>query len=150
MSAGPSSTSDAGAAAGSIAQTDLAQMLAGLQVDVREGEYVYASTSDTSSPLRELALATVTENEGLTCVLRRADADAHGVKYDFVAAWLTLRVHSALEAVGLTAAFSRALTRHGIPCNVLAGFYHDHLLVPADRCDEALAALHSLRGEAGV
>ncbi|MEH6413934.1 ACT domain-containing protein [Pseudomonas sp. CGJS7] len=148
MSANPSSTAGANSAAASIAQTDLAQMLAGLQVDVREGEYVYATASDTRSPLRELALATVTENEGLTCVLRRADADAHGLKYEFVAAWLTLRVHSALEAVGLTAALSRALTGHGIPCNVLAGFYHDHLLVPADRRDEAIAALHGLRDEA--
>ncbi|MGO1069787.1 ACT domain-containing protein [Lysobacter sp. CA199] len=148
MSAAQSSTPDASPAAASIAQTDLAQMLAGLQVDVREGEYVYATTTDARSLLRDLALATVVEDEGLTCVLRREDADAHGVTYDFIAAWLSLRVHSALQAVGLTAAVSRALTGQGISCNVLAGFYHDHLLVPADRRDEAMAALHSLRDEA--
>lgn len=147
MSAAKPSLQDMGPSA-SIAQTDLAQMLASLQVDVREGEYVYASVADARSPLRELALATVAEHEGLTCVLRRADADAHGLSYDFIAAWLTLRVHSALQAVGLTAAVSRALTRHGISCNVLAGFYHDHLLVAVDRRDEAVAALHSLRDEA--
>ncbi|MGH8081242.1 MAG: ACT domain-containing protein [Lysobacter sp.] len=156
MSASPSSRRDAGSAAiapiaapvsVSNAQTDLARMLATLQVDSRDGEYVFVSASEADTPLRALALATVLEDEGLTCVLRREDADARGLAYDFVAAWLSLRVHSALQAVGLTAAISRALTVHGISCNVLAGFYHDHLLVPADRRDEAVAVLHGLRDE---
>ena len=92
------------------------------------------------------AQAVVVEDEGVTLVLRRADADALGVSYGFVAAWLTLTVHSALDAVGLTAAFSRALGDAGISCNVLAGFHHDHLLVPAAARDRALAVLRSLRG----
>jgi hypothetical protein len=57
---------------------------------------------------------------------------------------LTLTVWSSLEAVGLTAAFSRALADADIPCNVLAGYHHDHLLVPVDRADEAIAALRTL------
>ena len=61
--------------------------------------------------------------------------------YDFRAAWLSLGVHSALDAVGLTAAVATALARHGIACNVLAGFHHDHLLVAAERRDDALAVL---------
>jgi len=55
-------------------------------------------------------------------------------------------VHSTLDAVGLTAAMSRVLTEHNIPCNVLAGYYHDHLLVPLELADQAIAALESLRG----
>jgi uncharacterized protein len=53
-------------------------------------------------------------------------------------------VHSALDAVGLTAAVSRALAAAGLSCNVLAGLHHDHLLVPAGRADEALAVLREL------
>ena len=129
-------------------QTDLARMLATLQVDIREGEFVFVSAAKSQAALPlELAHASVLEDEGLTCVLRREDADARGLGYDFVAAWLSLRVHSALQAVGLTAAVSRVLAERGIACNVLAGFHHDHLLVPVDRCEDAVRVLHGLRGE---
>jgi hypothetical protein len=66
------------------------------------------------------------------------------VGYDFVAAWITLQVRSALDGVGLTAAASRRLGEHGISCNVIAGYHHDHLLVPEDRVADALAALEDL------
>ncbi len=59
-------------------------------------------------------------------------------------AWITLTVHSSLEAVGLTAAVANTLASAGIACNVLAGFHHDHLLVPIDRVDDAMAALSRL------
>ncbi len=84
------------------------------------------------------------EGGGLTAVVRRERADALGLTYDYVAAWITLRVHSALDAVGLTAAVSTALARAGISCNVIAGFHHDHLLVPANRAAEALETLTNL------
>jgi uncharacterized protein len=53
-------------------------------------------------------------------------------------------VHSALAAVGLTAAVSQALTSQGISCNVIAGYFHDHLLVPIDRVADATRALEEL------
>ena len=53
--------------------------------------------------------ATVDEDEGLTLVVPRADADRLGLAYDYVAARITLRVHSDPAAVGMTAAFSRVL-----------------------------------------
>ena len=57
-------------------------------------------------------------------------------------------MHSALDAVGLTAAVAGALAEAGISCNVLAGAHHDHLLVPVDRADDALVALAQLRDRA--
>ncbi|MEZ0471177.1 ACT domain-containing protein [Luteimonas salinilitoris] len=125
-------------------RTDLAAMLAGLRVHARPGEYVFVSAADADPGLAAVADACVREDEGLTCVLSRAEADARGLRYGFVAAWLTLEVHSALHAVGLTAAVAGALAGDGIACNVLAGFHHDHLLVPADRRDDALATLNRL------
>lgn len=125
---------------------DLAQMLATLDAVVRDGEFVYATVAP-GHPATARALAVVVEDEGTTVVLRRPDADELGLSYDFVAAWLTLTVHSSLEAVGLTAAFSRALGEAGISCNVLAGSYHDHLLVPTHERDRALAVLRSLRAD---
>ncbi|GAB2448585.1 hypothetical protein HD599_001818 [Conyzicola lurida] len=124
--------------------TDLRAMLATLEATKRPDEYVYAVV-DRDHPVVPLSAATVAEDEGLTVVLRRPDADTHGVRYEFVAAWLTLTVHSSLEAVGLTAAFSTALGEAGISCNVMAGFHHDHLLVPATDAGRALEVLSGLR-----
>lgn len=126
-------------------ETDLARLLATLQPEVRPGEYVVVSLAATPDAPCE---AIVREADGVTCVVERGVADAHGWPYDFVAGWITLQVHSALEAVGLTAAVSAALTAEGIPCNVLAGFFHDHLLVPAERVDDTVRALADLSSRA--
>lgn len=121
---------------------DLAALLRSLDPLLREGEYVVCTAAAIPEGLEPFAV--VREDEGVTLVVGRSAADAHGLRYDFVARCLTLRVHSALDAVGLTAAVSTALADAGISCNVLAGFHHDHLLVPADRADDALKALQAL------
>lgn len=89
------------------------------------------------------ALASVREAEGLSGVTSQNDADRIGAQYEFVAAWITLRVESALEAAGLTAAVSKRLTEEQISCNMIAGLRHDHLLVPVEDGDHALKALQS-------
>lgn len=122
-------------------ERDLARLLAGLAPERRPGEVVLASLPDAAGLP---ALATVREPEGVTVVLERADAERLGVAYDWVGTWLTLTVHSHLDAVGLTAAVAGALADAGIPCNVLAGTFHDHLLVPAARAEEALRILRAL------
>jgi hypothetical protein len=106
----------------------------------RPGEFVFVHADDATG-----AEAAVREDEGLTVVLARERADQLGLPYDYIAAWITLRVDSTLEQVGLTALFSRALADAGISCNVLAGLHHDHLLVPAARADEAVELLRGLR-----
>ena len=122
-------------------ERDLGALLAGLEPERRHGEVVVVAVPDASALP---ALATVTEEDAVTVVLRRADADRHGLQYDWVAAWITLTVHSSWEAVGMTAAVAAALTEAGIACNVLAGYLHDHLLVPVEQADEAIAVLRSL------
>ncbi|MFE4196327.1 N-acetyltransferase [Paenarthrobacter sp. NPDC056912] len=124
-------------------ETDLKTLLESLHPVVRDGDYVYALWPH-GRPLEGAIEAAVREAEGLTVVLHRDEADKLGLGYDFVAAWITLQVHSALEAVGLTAAVSAALTHAGISCNVLAGFHHDHLLVPSSDADRALEVLRLL------
>lgn len=132
------------------AERDLTRLLATMTASAREGEYAFVTRASADPGLAVTASASVRETEGFTYVVPCAVADAHGLAYDFRAAWLTLDVHSALDAVGLTAAVSTALARHGIPCNVLAGFHHDHLLVAADRRDDALAVLADLARDAGA
>jgi hypothetical protein len=123
--------------------TDLDQLLRSMEPVALEGQYVFVAVEEDD--LRELTYsAMVREHEGPSLVMRRQDADEAGLAYDFVAAWITLEVHSDLEAVGLTAAFATALGDRGISCNVIAGLRHDHLLVPVERKDDALEALRRL------
>jgi hypothetical protein len=103
---------------------------------------VYAIVSqgfDTST-----ALAAVREAEGLTVVVEQTEADEDGLVYEFVGAWITLTMVSALDGVGLTATISAALADDEIACNVVAGFHHDHLVVPWDRRHDALRVLDAL------
>lgn len=123
---------------------DLDELLANLAVRQRPGRWCLVS--DVVLPVGVEVAATVVEDEGVTSVIPVGDAERLGFDVDFVAAWLTLEVHSALGAVGLTAAVSGALAEAAIACNVLAGFHHDHLLVPHDDADRAIAAIEALRG----
>lgn len=116
----------------------------GLSPRQRPGEYVFV-VADNNKPVPEEAIfASVVETEGRTLLLHRCDADQAGLPYDFIAGWITLEVPSALDAIGLTAAVSAALTEAAISCNVLAGYHHDHLLVPHERVAEAMQALKRL------
>lgn len=124
-------------------ETNLQALLATLHPVLRDGEYVYVLWPHGRA-LEPGIQAAVREAEGLTVVLPRETADSLGLTYDFVGAWITLQVHSELEAVGLTAAVGKALTDARISCNVLAGFHHDHLLVPAADAPRALEVLHEL------
>ncbi len=126
---------------------DLEELLRTLEPVRRPGEFVVVSTTNEDTLP---AQATVTEDEGTTLVLERHEADAFRLGHSGTFAWITLSVHSALEAVGLTAAVAGALAEREIPCNVLAGFHHDHLLVPSDRAEEALAALRELSASVGA
>jgi hypothetical protein len=126
----------------SSGECDLERLLAEARPERRPGEFVFVSV-DAQAAHGLTAHATVRESEGLTLVIPRGEADAQGLDYDFVAAWITLTVHSALDAVGLTAAVAARLADAGISCNVIAGLFHDHLLVPVERAGEAMTILGS-------
>jgi hypothetical protein len=123
-------------------KASLAALLGSLSPQRRPGSFVFVPVDEPPVDLE--VLASVVEPEGLSLVVTREDAERLGLTYDFVAAWITLRVHSTLDAVGLTAAVSTALAEAGISCNVVAGYHHDHLLVPLDRAEDALIVLRGL------
>jgi hypothetical protein len=124
-------------------QTDLSVLLRSLSPRLNDGAYVFAIVPD-AIPEGADPVAFVREDEGLSLVVPRRRADELGLSYDFVAAWITLQVDSALDAVGMTAVFSRALADAGISANVVAGYTHDHLFVPHDRADDAMRAIAAL------
>jgi hypothetical protein len=91
-----------------------------------------------------IRLPRLAQDEGLTLVLPRPEANAASLRYDYVAARITLRVHSNLAAVGLPAAVSGRLASAAISCNVIAGYHPDHLFVPFEKADRALDELARL------
>lgn len=121
---------------------ELQTLLRTMEPLLREGSYVFVSAAGL--PADVSPESTVWEPEGLSAVITRDDADRLGLGYDFVAAWITLTVDSALDAVGLTAAVSTALAGAGVSCNVIAGLRHDHLLVPVAAANDALRTLREL------
>lgn len=121
--------------------TDLDQMLACLDVEVRPEPYVFVCADVPGAE----AAARIEETEGTTLVLTSTEAERLGLATSPSFAWLTLTINSSLTAVGLTAAFSTALAAEQISCNVLAGYHHDHLLVSWEDADRAVAVLRSLR-----
>lgn len=88
-----------------------------------------------------LALGCFKEDEGTTLILMRADAASLGFAETLPMRRIVLEVFSSLEGVGLTAAVSGALAAQGIPCNMVAAFHHDHVFVPAEMAERALAVL---------
>ncbi|HXT07005.1 MAG TPA: ACT domain-containing protein [Roseiarcus sp.] len=93
----------------------------------------------------DAVIASLREAEGLTLYVDLAAAQAAGLPVAFRAAWITMTVESALDAVGFTAAFAGALARAGIACNVLAGARHDHLFVPWAQAEAAMRILRALQ-----
>ncbi len=123
-------------------ELDLARMLASLDVQQRPGLFTFV-TGDWPG-LRQKAHAVIQEDEGPTLIVSIPDAVEVGAPVDFVAVWLTLTVWSSLDSVGLTAAISNSLAEAGVPCNVVAAYHHDPLLVPAEQADIALRVLRKL------
>lgn len=123
-------------------ERDLRVLIRSMQPDLRPGRFVFVTCDEV--PEGAEPLAWVREDEGVTVVLGQGAADRLGLPYDFVAAMITLRVHSSLAAVGLTAAVARALADAGISCNVIAGYHHDHLFVSHDDGQRATQLLWDL------
>ena len=122
--------------------TELPALLAGMTPRLRPARYVFATVpAGVAVPG---AVATAAEDEGTTVVVPQSAA--RGLDAEYPCAWITLEVRSSLAAVGFLAAVTRALADAGISANAVSGFHHDHLFVPWDRREDALAVLTALSG----
>jgi uncharacterized protein len=124
--------------------TDLHEMLAALAPEMDLHEYVFCQTpEDLTLALEWAPVGVIQEREGITLILTASAARDAGLAYTGVFRRITLTVHSSLQAVGLTAAVSTRLAEAGIAANMVAGYCHDHIFVPAERAEEALDLLSS-------
>lgn len=125
-------------------EKNLSELVSNMEPVLNEGDYIFASLPDASAIDRKDILCEFREAEGTTVVMEKHTADLLNIPYFFVASWITLKVHSALDAVGFTAVFSSELAKHGISTNVIAGFYHDHIFVNRMDSQKAIRVLKNL------
>ena len=130
--------------------SDLSVLLKTLEPALNPGVYVFASIKGDQAIDPAVIVASIREPEGLSVVTSEPDAAHAGLNVLFRCAWITLTVNSALDAVGLTAAFASALGRAGISCNVVAGAYHDHIFVPLESAQTAMQVLRQLQADGGI
>ncbi len=124
--------------------TDLAYLLQNMEPYLHPHSYVFAVVPFSSSIKKEDFLMSFKEEEGMTLIMEKSLADQYQLNYDHLFNMITLKIHSDLDAVGFTAVFSNALAEENISCNVVSGYYHDHIFVDSKDGDKALNCLINL------
>jgi uncharacterized protein len=125
-------------------EKDLHTLLKNMKPTLQEGDYVFCNTKSLAAIDLADVIMFFREQEAVTIILKKEVADSLQLPYSFVAAWITLTIHSSLEAVGLTAAFSKALADENISCNVVAAFYHDHIFINKNDSGKAMKVLEKI------
>lgn len=125
-------------------EKNLKTLIQEMKPHLNSGEYVFTTINSTHIINTDDVIGQFKEIEGTTLILNRKKADELNLEYNFIASWITLKIHSALEAIGLTAIFSTELAKHNISCNVVAGFYHDHIFINKKDDEKALTVLTNL------
>ena len=125
-------------------ELNLMALLKTMSPRLNEGDYVFCTIISQKDINPEKIIGLFKENEGWTVIIDKQFADELGLSYSYIASWITLTIHSSLEAVGLTAAFSNALANEGISCNVVAAYYHDHIFVAKSDAEKAIKILERL------
>lgn len=125
-------------------ESDLQVILKTMKPVLNEGEFVFCHAPENHYVALSDIICVFREKEGITIVVSREIADRFKLAYSYISAWITLTVHSSLESVGLTAAFSTALANEGVSCNVVAAYYHDHIFVNIKDAQRAMQVLESI------
>ena len=126
---------------------DLGQLLRHLAPSLHPETFVFCSLPDFQVPPDVAPICTLRETEGLSVIVEREQAVRAGIPHVFAARLITLNVHSSLDAIGLLAVVAGRFAEAGVPCNVVAGYHHDHLFVPTHLAEEAMEMLKSLTRE---
>ena len=123
---------------------DLTELVRNMTPILNEGEFVFTQLDNLSLVDRKVTVFEFKESEGTTIVIEKSKADELGLNYDYIASWITLKVNSSLEAIGLTAVFSTKKKKNKISCNVVAGYSHDHIFVSKSTAQKAIKVLQTL------
>ena len=129
-------------------ETDLQRLLANMEPQLHEGEFVFCSVSPESfGQLSIHPIGWFRESEGIALIVERGIADNEGLEYEFVSRMITLNVRSSLEAVGFLAAITAKLAEANVSVNAISAYHHDHLFVPTDMADLAMKVLNEMTSD---
>jgi hypothetical protein len=132
-------------------ETNLKSLLGSMSPELQPGLFVFATLPPGTPPPVDInPVMTFREREGDTLILPQDDANVAGLSSTFPSRMITLNVHSSLDAVGFLAAITARLAAAGMGVNPVAGYFHDHLFVPADRAMDAMAILAAIVAENGA
>jgi hypothetical protein len=125
-------------------ETNLQKLLQTMQPKLNAGEYVFCTINNLQLVDATKIISFFKEAEGYTIIIQKELADVLHFSYSTIFGWITLTVHSSLQAVGLTAAISSALSNNRISFNVVAAYYHDHIFVPIKDVEIAIEVLGNI------
>lgn len=108
-------------------ETNLDTLLKIMKPKLNMGAFVFCTVKNLTLVNLNESVLFFKEKEGYTVIVKKELADTLNLDYTFISSWITLTVHSSLEADGLTAAFSKALAENGIGCNVV--LFYEFLLL---------------------
>ena len=129
-------------------ETNLQKLLASMTPQLLAETYVFATLAPgIPVPAGLDPVMQFREHEGRTLIVTDDEAKAAGLAGTFRCNMITLDIHSSLEAVGFLAAITTRLAKAGMGVNPVSAFFHDHLFVPAERAEEAMAILRQLAAE---
>jgi uncharacterized protein len=127
-------------------ETNLEILLASMEPVLDKQPFGFVTVPHAEVPLSAADIfACIHEVEGMTLVAPVDVLQRHNITCVEHWAKISLTVHSSLSAVGLTAAFAKALGDNGVSANVVAGYFHDHIFVQWQLRHDAMEALATFK-----
>ena len=125
-------------------------ILKNLNPRLNPDDYIFTIVNSLDSIDINEILAYIRESEGISLIMKKSVADFLQVPYFGVWSWITLDVHSSLDAVGLTSVVSNAFSEIGLSCNIVAGYHHDHIFIQKEMAEKAMNTLAILSSKKGI
>ncbi len=129
-------------------EKNLTVLLSSMTGALVEGVFVFVTLKDMSLPANIKPKMMFEEAEGTTYILRKEDAEAAKIPFEFPSRMITLEIHSSLDAVGFMARIATDLAKKNMGVNPVAAFYHDHIFIPDGREEDALRVLKEIAADA--
>ena len=104
-------------------ESKLLTLLQNMRPELQDGEFVFCSLEPAvASELCRSPIGQFLEEEGLTLILAKDEAEANHLDFTFPCRKITLKMHSSLEAIGFLAVVTENLAQQGISVNAFSAF----------------------------
>jgi len=123
-------------------ETDLQSLFKQMQPVLDDEQMVFCSLpTDEAEKYLTSCQGYYREQEGVSLILDKRQADLDNLTYGPVFRRISLMVHSSLEAVGFLSRITEILAAQGISVNVVSGYFHDHLYINVKEAENAVMIL---------